>query len=252
MTDSVVFSSPVKPKRGLMHSLSNSDSFKKAFAWLLTSGQTMRWATEEVVLEDVLKGVTCQSSVDIGCGGGHYLLGLLVPRSVYATGIDYDEGLVRMAARRITRSNSSSRVSVMKGSVDGIPLASESIDLVLCTQVLEHVPDVTKGIGEIHRILRRGGKAVLAIPIQPDPYPNPGHVQVDLAPAALDTLVTKAGFEIVDRRTCMFVITRAIFWLTASLRIPLPLVPVCRLEQATAGLVSWPRPYCYICVAIRK
>jgi ubiquinone/menaquinone biosynthesis C-methylase UbiE len=45
-----------------------------------------------------------------------------------------------------------------------IPLESDSIDALLCTEVLEHVEDAQELIDEMHRILKPGGRGVLTIP----------------------------------------------------------------------------------------
>lgn len=38
-----------------------------------------------------------------------------------------------------------------------IPLKKGTVDTVLCTQVLEHLPDPIKAVSEMHRVLKRGG-----------------------------------------------------------------------------------------------
>jgi SAM-dependent methyltransferase len=43
----------------------------------------------------------------------------------------------------------------------------ESFDLVLTSETLEHVPDLTAALGEIHRILRTGGRHIFTIPLLP-------------------------------------------------------------------------------------
>ena len=45
-----------------------------------------------------------------------------------------------------------------------IPLCSEQFDLVLCTQVLEYVPEPHLVIMEIHRVLKPGGCVLLSVP----------------------------------------------------------------------------------------
>jgi ubiquinone/menaquinone biosynthesis C-methylase UbiE len=45
-----------------------------------------------------------------------------------------------------------------------IPVADESYDLVLCTQVMEHVPDPLAVLRELHRVLKPGGQAWLSAP----------------------------------------------------------------------------------------
>ncbi len=45
-----------------------------------------------------------------------------------------------------------------------IPLASERFDLVICTQMLEYIPEPAVVIAEIHRVLRPGGCLFLSVP----------------------------------------------------------------------------------------
>lgn len=49
-------------------------------------------------------------------------------------------------------------------NIEAIDLPDASVDLVVCSHVLEHVDD-TKALREIHRILRPGGHALLMFPI---------------------------------------------------------------------------------------
>ena len=46
-----------------------------------------------------------------------------------------------------------------------IPVPDGSVDLVLCSQVLEHLPQPLDALVEFHRILRPGGQALLSAPL---------------------------------------------------------------------------------------
>ena len=58
-----------------------------------------------------------------------------------------------------------------RGQVDfvcpahSIPLPDKSLDSILCTEVLEHVPDPKAVWMEFNRLLRPGGKVLLATPM---------------------------------------------------------------------------------------
>ena len=45
-----------------------------------------------------------------------------------------------------------------------IPFPEETFDLVICNHVLEHIPNDTKAMKEIYRILAKGRKAILQAP----------------------------------------------------------------------------------------
>lgn len=54
------------------------------------------------------------------------------------------------------------------GDAQVLPFKSNSVDLIYCSGVLEHVPDILKSAREIHRVLKTGGRALVLIPfIQP-------------------------------------------------------------------------------------
>ena len=46
-----------------------------------------------------------------------------------------------------------------------MPFESDSFDIVICSHVLEHVPDDLKAMREIRRILKPGGRALLLVPL---------------------------------------------------------------------------------------
>jgi SAM-dependent methyltransferase len=49
--------------------------------------------------------------------------------------------------------------------VTRMPLLDASIDLIICSHVLEHVPDDRRAISEMFRVLKPGGSAILQVPI---------------------------------------------------------------------------------------
>lgn len=62
-------------------------------------------------------------------------------------------------------------------NIESIDLPDESVDLIVCSHVLEHVDD-KKALHEMHRILSPGGRALLMFPIVEgwdSTYENPAH-----------------------------------------------------------------------------
>jgi SAM-dependent methyltransferase len=61
----------------------------------------------------------------------------------------------------------------LHGSLEAIPVVDGSFDLVLCLQVLEHVPDPAAAVRELHRVVRPGGRVLLSThgvyPLHPNP-----------------------------------------------------------------------------------
>jgi SAM-dependent methyltransferase len=60
------------------------------------------------------------------------------------------------------------------GPIEALPLDDESFDIVLCTQVLEHVDDPTAAVRELHRVTASGGRVLASTHGVMVYHPNPG------------------------------------------------------------------------------
>ncbi|QHI38547.1 Demethylrebeccamycin-D-glucose O-methyltransferase [Kordia antarctica] len=52
----------------------------------------------------------------------------------------------------------------VKADICDLPFEDNSFDTILCNHVLEHIPDDTKAMQELYRVLKPGGMAILQIP----------------------------------------------------------------------------------------
>jgi ubiquinone/menaquinone biosynthesis C-methylase UbiE len=94
--------------------------------------------------------------LEVGCGAGH-VLGRF--DNVRRFGIDLSEGMLARLRRRLGNS-----VELARGSAMDLPFADHSFDVVLCTEVLEHVPDPAVVVAELARVTKPGGRVIVSIP----------------------------------------------------------------------------------------
>ena len=59
------------------------------------------------------------------------------------------------------------------GPLEAIPAESASFDVALCIQVLEHVDDPARAVGELHRVVRPSGRVLLSTHGAMVYHPNP-------------------------------------------------------------------------------
>ena len=52
----------------------------------------------------------------------------------------------------------------VKADICNLPFEDNQYDVILCNHVLEHIPDDTKAMQELYRVLKPGGLAILQIP----------------------------------------------------------------------------------------
>lgn len=83
------------------------------------------------------------------------------------------------------------------GSAEDIPIDENSIDSILCTQVLEHIPHPQKAISEMYRVLKPGGFALVTVPQLNELHEEP-HDYFRYTCFGLKTICEEVGFEVVD------------------------------------------------------
>jgi SAM-dependent methyltransferase len=93
--------------------------------------------------------------VDVGCGTGATAEALLPFGSV--TGVDISPVGLRCCQRRGLK-------RLMQGMAEALPLASDSVDVIVATDILEHLDDDLAALDEFRRVLRPGGHAVITVP----------------------------------------------------------------------------------------
>jgi ubiquinone/menaquinone biosynthesis C-methylase UbiE len=109
-----------------------------------------------------LAGVAEPSILEIGPGPGHLaerLLDLLP--DAHWMGLDVDPAMLDAAERRLTRAGTRQRATLVEADVAQLPFPDASFDVVVSSLSAHHWPDAERGFGEIRRVLRPGGCALV-------------------------------------------------------------------------------------------
>jgi len=93
--------------------------------------------------------------------------------------------------------SSESVVDVVIGSGDPLPFEDDSLDFVVCTQVLEHVSDPERHLREMARVLQRGGKLLLTLPFVWEQHEVP-HDYYRFTEFGVRHLASQNGLEVVE------------------------------------------------------
>ena len=102
-------------------------------------------------------------ALDVGTGTGDFALALLArsPRSAQVTGIDISPGMLEIAERRAAKAGLGPRYERLIASVESLPFPEETFDVVMAGFVIRNVGDIPRGLAEMRRVLRPGGRAVI-------------------------------------------------------------------------------------------
>src|SRR6516164_5403721 len=92
--------------------------------------------------------------LDVGCGNGSLTFALAGKADLAAiVGIDYSPVFVAEAMRR----NSDPKITIRQGDACDLPFDDGAFDRSMALLVLHFVPETGKAVGEMRRVVRRGG-----------------------------------------------------------------------------------------------
>jgi SAM-dependent methyltransferase len=118
------------------------------FPWLATQ---VDWPGEARVLE-------------VGCGAGWMWAeaAARLPGDLDLTLTDISPGMVGEALERVGSLGRYRRTAGRVADVQDLPFRDAAFDVVVANYVLHHVPDATRAVGEMARVVRPGGAVVVA------------------------------------------------------------------------------------------
>jgi ubiquinone/menaquinone biosynthesis C-methylase UbiE len=111
--------------------------------------------------------LTPQSVVlDAGCGTGRHLRELAGMPSLKIIGIDKNEKELNSAYLSLQEMPDcgTKNFFVLKADINKLPFADETFDCVICSEVLEHIPEYRGAIQELVRVLKAQGDLVISVP----------------------------------------------------------------------------------------
>jgi SAM-dependent methyltransferase len=123
-------------------------------------------------------------------------------------------------------------------SLNKLPMKDESFDVVLCTQVLEHLQKPVESVKEMYRVLKRGGNLFLTAPMSHSEHQIP-YDFFRYTSYGLRYLCSEAGFQEIDVAPMGGMFVRWAYEVTRVISI-FPEVSVRRGIRAKNGLLWAP------------
>jgi SAM-dependent methyltransferase len=110
-------------------------------------------------LSEIFEKSEIATFADAGCAEGLYVKHIATAyRETFCIGGDVARAYVEKA-----KSNKESlRIEYIVCDIESLPFKDSSIDVVLCSEVLEHVPNYRQALRELHRVMNR--HLIISIP----------------------------------------------------------------------------------------
>ncbi len=100
------------------------------------------------------------SVLDVGCGSALVADRILDCDATYV-GLDFGGHHVEYAAKKLASTPARLRSAVLRGDGERLPFDDESFDVVVMSEVIEHLLQPERAVWEVARVLRRGGVFVM-------------------------------------------------------------------------------------------
>ena len=148
--------------------------------------------------------------LDLGCGQGRHLHAMYFSARIHAVGIDLSHDDLKQTragfqAYPDNNPGAECRFSLSVGNALQLPFEDNSFDVIVCSEVLEHIPDYEGALAEISRILKPDGKLAVSVPrywpewicwkLSENYHNTPGgHVRI-FKPKQLKSAIEQSGFR---------------------------------------------------------
>jgi len=110
-------------------------------------------ARRELILQLISKQDRDKTIVDVGAGSGFNISFLKKKGFKHVFGIEHSKEFIKYA-----------KPCILNSSISRIPLKENSVDIVLCLDILEHIEHEEKAIKEMARILKKDGISIITVP----------------------------------------------------------------------------------------
>jgi SAM-dependent methyltransferase len=101
--------------------------------------------------------------LDVGCGEGRHTVAAARDAGE-VVGVDLDPGRLATAREDYDTYADGTPGAFIRGDALSLPFTDGAFDVVVCSEVLEHIPDYEAAIAELRRVCRTGGALAVSVP----------------------------------------------------------------------------------------
>jgi demethylmenaquinone methyltransferase/2-methoxy-6-polyprenyl-1,4-benzoquinol methylase len=159
----------VKGKKEQVEEMFDSISFRyDLLNKLLSVGIDRLWRKRSIAL---LKKASPLQILDIATGTGDFAIQAMELNPDKITGIDISEGMLEIGRQKIKKLGLEQKIVMLKGDSENLQFNDNTFDAVTVAFGVRNFENLGKGLKEMHRVLKPGGKAVILEFSNPSAFP---------------------------------------------------------------------------------
>ncbi|GAA3926696.1 bifunctional demethylmenaquinone methyltransferase/2-methoxy-6-polyprenyl-1,4-benzoquinol methylase UbiE [Hymenobacter algoricola] len=135
----------------------------------LSAGTDIYWRRKAV---SELTALRPARILDIATGTADFAIeSLRLSPETQVTGVDISEGMLEVGRRKLVQKGLTHRIQLELGDSESLPFPDDHFDAVTASFGVRNFENLQKGLREMHRVLRPGGKVVILEFSKPTAFP---------------------------------------------------------------------------------
>ena len=109
--------------------------------------------------------------LDIATGTADFAISASKYTNATITGIDISQGMLDVGVEKITKKGLTNRIQLQLADSENLPFQDNSYDAITAGFGVRNFEDLNKGLSEMYRTLKSGGKVAILEPSEPTNFP---------------------------------------------------------------------------------
>jgi demethylmenaquinone methyltransferase / 2-methoxy-6-polyprenyl-1,4-benzoquinol methylase len=135
---------------------------------ILTMRIDILWRRKAV---NLIRQYAHETILDIATGTGDFAIELAKLSPLKITGIDIAEKMLEIGRQKVNHKGLSSKIELMEADCENLPFPDNSFDLASSAFGVRNFENLNKGLSEMRRVLKPGGRALILEASEPSNMP---------------------------------------------------------------------------------
>jgi demethylmenaquinone methyltransferase / 2-methoxy-6-polyprenyl-1,4-benzoquinol methylase len=120
---------------------------------------------------ELLRPLQPKTILDVATGTGDFAIQALVLNPDKVIGVDISEGMLDVGRKKLQDRGLNDRIELRSGDSENLPFGENNFDAVTVAFGVRNFENLVRGLQEIHRVLKPGGKVVVLEFSRPRRFP---------------------------------------------------------------------------------